>query len=89
VIARAIDLARTSVQGRSSLEGASIRIESHLPVFSLPDIKGSASELTQVLLNLLLNAREAMQNGGTVTVEILKEDPGVLVRHFNVERTQS
>jgi signal transduction histidine kinase/ActR/RegA family two-component response regulator len=80
VIERAIDLARTSVEGRSSLDGASIKIESSLPVFSLPNIRGSVSEMTQVFLNLLLNASEAMQRGGTVMIEVLREPLGVLVR---------
>ena len=80
VIERAIDLARTSVEGRSSLDGASIKIESRLPVFSLPNIRGSVSEMTQVFLNLLLNASEAMQGGGTVMIEVLREPWGLLVR---------
>jgi CheY-like chemotaxis protein len=80
VIAQAVDLARTSVEGRASLEGASIRIESRLPVFTLAKISGSASELTQVFLNLLLNASEAMPRGGTILIEVLKETEGLLVR---------
>src|SRR5260370_24118386 len=80
VIERAIDLARTSVEGRSSVDGASIKIESRLPVFSLPNIRGSVSEMTQVFLNLLLNASEAMQRGGIVMIEVLREPLGVLVR---------
>jgi signal transduction histidine kinase/CheY-like chemotaxis protein len=80
VIAQAIDLARTSVERRASLEGASIRIESRLPVLALSKINGSASELRQVFLNLLLNASEAMPRGGTILIEVLKETEGVLVR---------
>ena len=37
------------------------------------DLKGSAIELRQLILNLLQNAVEAMPGGGTVTVETCRE----------------
>ncbi len=35
---------------------------------SLPGVKGNAGKLQQVFLNLVLNARDAMETGGTLTV---------------------
>lgn len=35
---------------------------------NLPTIMGSTNHLQQVFLNMLINARDAMQNGGTMTV---------------------
>ena len=45
----------------------------------LPRIKGDENQLQQVLLNLFLNACEAMPNGGTLTISTLGRDGKVLV----------
>jgi len=50
------------------LEQAKIRIE-HDPAPSLPQIQGVAHHLKQVLLNLVLNAIEAMPSGGVLHVQ--------------------
>ena len=34
----------------------------------LPDIQGDPNELTQLLMNLVLNAKDAMSNGGDITI---------------------
>jgi hypothetical protein len=46
----------------------SIRIESHLSE-GLWEVHGDATQLHQVLLNLCVNARDAMPRGGTLTIK--------------------
>ena len=45
----------------------------------LPDIRGDINQLQQVLLNLSLNACEAMPGGGTLTIRTVAEEDRVLV----------
>jgi two-component system NtrC family sensor kinase len=45
----------------------------------LPDIEGDMNQLQQVLLNLSLNACEAMPTGGTLTIRTRSEERGVMV----------
>ena len=46
----------------------------------LPNVDGDVNQLQQVLLNLLLNACEAMSGGGALTISTLAEEGKVLVR---------
>jgi signal transduction histidine kinase/CheY-like chemotaxis protein len=64
VVAEAIDIVRTGIEGQSSLEGTPIRIQTELP--DLPPVPGLASDLRHVVVNLLLNARDAMPRGGMI-----------------------
>jgi PAS domain S-box-containing protein len=47
-------------------------VEHQLP--ALPPVKGNAGKLQQVFLNLLLNARDAMESGGTLAIVSRSED---------------
>jgi len=50
---------------------------------NLPPIYGDRQHLSQVFLNLILNALDAMQEGGRLEIEIAKSaDPGFLALHF-------
>ncbi len=49
------------------LEKAGVRLELDLEE-QIPSIKGNSGKLQQVFLNLFLNARDAMEGGGTLTV---------------------
>ena len=51
----------------TALCGKHVRVELELAA-GLPRVDADASELEQVLLNLLLNARDAMPRGGTIRV---------------------
>jgi two-component system NtrC family sensor kinase len=47
---------------------------------NLPDIEGDMNQLQQVLLNLSLNACEAMPSGGTLTIRTWAEENRVVVQ---------
>ena len=47
---------------------------------NLPKVNGDKNQLEQVLLNLSLNAFEAMPDGGTLTIRTLAQDGNVLVK---------
>ncbi len=79
IIAQAIDLARSSIEGRASLEGPSITISSQVPDF-VPAVKGLASDLRQMFLNLLLNAADAIPDQGEINIESTLENDCVVVR---------
>jgi signal transduction histidine kinase/CheY-like chemotaxis protein len=78
IIEEVIDLVRTTVEGKSSLDGIPIRIEVHVAE-RLPKVKGSPSELRQVFLNLLLNAYEAIHRGGAIAIRASHRDNMVVV----------
>jgi signal transduction histidine kinase len=52
---------------RKEFEGHGIRFEVSLAP-ELPPVRGNANYLQQVLLNLLINARDAMSEGGTLSI---------------------
>jgi len=52
---------------RSQLLKGRVEVELDLPT-ALPEISGSDEQLKQVFLNLILNAQQAMPDGGTLTV---------------------
>ncbi len=56
-----------------------IVISEHLQE-DLPPVNADVNRLQQVLLNLSLNACEAMQDGGTLTISTLVEDRNVMVK---------
>ncbi len=61
-------------------EAGSAGIEVRLNLDDVPPVVGRPSELLEVLLNLIVNAIEAMPEGGILTVETQVEDADVLVR---------
>jgi signal transduction histidine kinase len=57
---------------RHQLDRAQIRVALDLQA-EMPTIKGNSGKLQQVFLNLVLNARDAMDGGGTLTVRTTTE----------------
>ncbi|MDC0710922.1 ATP-binding protein [Stigmatella sp. ncwal1] len=64
ILREAVELARDSIEQRAQSEGIQVRIVNEVPV--LPAVNGEAADLRYVFLNLILNARDAMPQGGTV-----------------------
>jgi signal transduction histidine kinase len=58
---------------RRRMEGAQIRVEVELPGV-LPMVLADAEQLKQVYFNLLKNAREAMESGGTLKIRATTDD---------------
>jgi len=47
---------------------------------SLPKIYASSQQLTQILLNLILNAQESMPNGGEIRIFTRRKDKNVIIK---------
>lgn len=78
IIAQAIELARSSVEGKPALSGASIQINSKVPELLSP-VRAPASDLRQMFLNLLLNAADAIDRRGEITIDSTVEDNAVVI----------
>src|SRR5262249_41845625 len=79
----AMDLNKTITETLTLLEHqlATSGIKAEVALDSaLPRIKGSPGKLQQVFLNLVLNARDAMEEGGKLTIMSAHRDGAVRIR---------
>jgi PAS domain S-box-containing protein len=66
LIAQAISLTRP--RWRDEALGAGITIQIETDIADIPPVRGHASELRDALTNLMLNAADALQSGGTIAL---------------------
>lgn len=66
VVHEAVDIAQAELEHRTAQQGGTLHLDVRLP--TLPLVSGSAADLRYVFINLLLNARDAMPRGGTISV---------------------
>ena len=66
VAREAIELARPEIDRSAQLDGIPLTIE--CDVGDLPAVRGDATDLRHVFINLLLNARDAMPRGGRIEI---------------------
>jgi signal transduction histidine kinase len=76
-IAEALALARTELEQHALIEGRHIRLVSSIA--ELPPVRANPAELKHLFVNLLLNARDAMPLGGTISIEARREDDFAVV----------
>jgi PAS domain S-box-containing protein len=78
------DIVRDTVQMLSQLFDRSIRIDTRLAE-ELPTVEADSVLMQQVLMNLLMNARDALAQGGQIVVETRVEtiDAQALGQHIN------
>ncbi|HEX4132535.1 MAG TPA: ATP-binding protein [Pirellulales bacterium] len=71
------DLARLAVDTLELLEREMtkyrVKLETKLP--SVPPVWANRSQIQQILMNLLINARQAMPKGGRITVQLALDEP--------------
>jgi signal transduction histidine kinase len=68
---------------RPDLDAAGIEVAAELP--PAPPVSADAEELRGALLNLFLNAREAMPSGGKLTVRVRPADPTLPDRRLEID----
>lgn len=84
-----VDLNQIIIEFEKMLQrliGENISLKTHLAT-DLPAIKADPGQLEQVLLNLVVNARDAMPDGGRLTIETTKVmvDEAYLSRHARAQ----
>jgi signal transduction histidine kinase len=75
-LARVIQDTLTLIEPQLSKSAIEVRLDT---APALPTIKGNSGKLQQVFLNLFLNARDAMESGGTLAIRAWSEDGFVRV----------
>ena len=77
VVQEAIDMTRPRWKQEAQAEGMTIEMDSDLQ--PVPPVKGNASELHEMLTNLIFNAVDAMEEDGRIRLTTAEEDQGVII----------
>ncbi|HVM63038.1 MAG TPA: ATP-binding protein [Verrucomicrobiae bacterium] len=76
-ITQAIVMTQPKWKDQMMASGATVVMDANLK--DVPPVRGSDSDLRESLINLLLNAVDAMPQGGTLTVATRAEEPSVAI----------
>ncbi|NPC69062.1 sensor histidine kinase [Corallococcus exiguus] len=76
VVHDAVDIVRGGIEHQARQGGHPLSLDVALPE-GLPRVAGSAMELRYVVINLLINARDAMPRGGAIRVRAFKAGKAV------------
>ncbi|TNV64001.1 sensor histidine kinase, partial [Corallococcus exiguus] len=71
VVRDAVDIVRGGIEHQARQGGHSLRLDVELPE-GLPHVSGSAMELRYVVINLIINARDAMPRGGAIRLRAFR-----------------
>jgi len=77
IVGDALEMTRASWKGEAEARGVSIEVTRRLE--PVPPVLGNASELREVFTNLILNAADAMPDGGTLAVACRADGDRVVV----------
>jgi CheY-like chemotaxis protein len=77
VIRDALEVTQPRWRDEPQSRGIVVRVETKLA--PLPPVPGNPAELREVLTNLILNALDAMPNGGTLTLTSRADERGVII----------
>jgi PAS domain S-box-containing protein len=86
-IAQAIVLSQPKWKDQMMASGATIIVD--IELCDVPPIRGSESDLREVLINLLFNAADAMPQGGTVTIATRLEKDSIVIEVRDTGRGMS
>jgi len=78
IIDGAMEFMKTKIKDEAEAKG--IQIEVKRVKGDVPPVMGNPTELREALVNILLNAIDAMPEGGTITLETGTEQDGVAVK---------
>lgn len=78
IVRQVINLTQPKWKDQAQARGGSIDVETDL--HETPELPGDESALRDALTNLILNAADAMPDGGTITIRSLKEGDDMVVQ---------